>query len=130
MGNLFEILKKMKDGEIITGTAGYVSDIKKDRGAFIHVNEEGETLTHYGTNGYLINFDGYNVGTWKIKKDEPEYIEIDLLEVKARLQAGKVVYMDHDKKEIYRYTDLADDWSINDFEDVFVLTAYYKKKGE
>lgn len=122
MGNYYEMLGQMKDGDFIE-SEGYPLDIKKSNGSFFY-SLDGALQTTWGINGRVVNHTKQEEETWK-KIDS--YIEIDLNEVANRIREGKDVYVDDNKKLIGSLDDLGG-YHIHDFEDAFLYTQYFKKQ--
>jgi hypothetical protein len=132
MGNFYEMIGKMKTGDVITPTdKTFVADIKKIDGGFKYVSRETGQVHHlFGKDGWLIHMDNMDTYTWEIKELGHVYVKItDLNEVRDLLKAGKTLYTDEDKTEIRRFTDVKEA-DISDFDDTFILTSYYKNVNE
>ena len=124
MGNFYEIAQELKNGQV--ATSDYTTAITKVNGSIRHCTENGSVRSTWGKDGYVTNTDFLNNFTWEIKDD---FIEIDLNETAQRLHQRLPVYIDGQKKRISALGDVSDE-GIRDFEDAFVLTKYYKKRGE
>lgn len=124
MGNFYEIAQELKNGQV--ATSDYTTAITKVNGAIRHCTKEGRVRNAWGKDGYVTNTDFLNNFTWKI---EEEFVQIDLNETAQRLHQRLPVYIDNEKKRISALEDVADR-GIRDFEDAFVLTKYFKKRGE
>ncbi|MDF2010224.1 hypothetical protein [Priestia megaterium] len=124
MGNFFEIAKELKEGQV--ATSRFSTAITKVRGSIRHCDEEGNLDRSTGKEGYVTNVEFLNKFTWEV---QDEFIQIDLNETAKRLHERLPVYIDGQKKRISALRDVSDE-GIRDFEDAFVLTKYYKKRGE
>ena len=120
MGNYFEMLGKMEDGDVITSE--YATDIMHKNGTFYH-SSGTEILRGWGNNGVVINHSLQKDYAWELKE---EYIEIGLTEVAERLRCDLPVYVDTSKTLIDKHRYIDKD-SNHDYEDVFLLTRYFKK---
>ncbi len=121
MGNLYEMMGKMKDGDVITSEF-FSTDITRRSGAFYY-SDGKKVLFGWGSDGFLTAYDHLEMHEWKLKD---EYVEIDFNEVAERINACEDVFIDSAKRKIGRFTELSDT-SIRDFDDIFRLTKFYKK---
>lgn len=123
MGNYYEVLGKMQNGDVIS--SDFSTDITKKGGVFYYSNGS-EVLYGWGKDGVVVYHGDQERYNWQLVS---KYVEIDLNEVAERLAEGKPVYIDDEKEEISGLTSVSKNDNF-DYEDTFILSHYYKKHNE
>lgn len=126
MGNFYEMIKDMKNGDIIESVKGGWTDyrIQKISGVLKYIDKDGYVNTALGRKGVVIQLDNMNEITWSKK---PEYVQLDSIdEIANLLRSGETIYIDSSKKGVTRRTEL-NELNITDIEDVFIYSIFYRK---
>jgi hypothetical protein len=125
MGNFYEMIAEMKENETIT-TTGHTFNIQKRMGVLKYVTDEGNVDTLHGNEGVVVQLDNMNRYDWKKAKKE-EFVQLtDWNEIVQLFLDRETLYVDTTKEEANRWTPV-DNFSIQDFDDIFRLTKFYKK---
>lgn len=126
MKNFYELISTMKNGEVIKSKNTHNFRIRKDFGTLEYIDAEGNVDKSLGADGLVTQLDNMNLSTWE-KEVEEEFVQVtDWNEIQRMFTSGDVVYVDGDKEEASRWTPV-EEFSINDFDDLFRLTKFFKK---